>query len=252
MSTLDLKEYISELTTFHNRNRQGLGKFDIYILHKIGLKKSVSAYQLYSSLKSTKYAIAYKNMHKRIKRFHSNGLIQETKEIDRKHGSIYYRLTSLGILVFLFRFYFDLRSFEIPSKTNCVFEFMKYYKDDGFLQYFIIPYFGIGTLQNLTIESEISDKIKRYIDFCAHGINYVLYEGKLEKKVDELDKKREELSIEIMKNSSNDLVDGEKIQSYKRDITLLSKDMKFRKLVVNSKKTFDNHYNTFMNYSDNK
>lgn len=248
---MNVEEYISELIMFHNRNTQRIAQFDIYILYKIGLKKSMSAYQLHNSLKSTKYAIAYKNVHKRVKRFHSNGLIQKTREIDRKHGSIYYRLTSLGILVFLFRFYSDLQYFDIPSKSNCVFEFMKYYRNDGFFQLFIIPYFGIETLQNLTIESEISRKIIRYIDFCAHGINYVLHEDKLKMKIDDFNKKREELSNEIMKNSSDDLIGREKIQSYKHDITLLSKDMKFRKWVENSKKTFDYHYNTFMNYADN-
>lgn len=51
-----------------------------------------------------------------------------------------------------------------------------------------------------------------------------------------------------MKSSTNVLSDGEKMQSHKHDIIILSKDLKFRKLVMNSKKTLDDEYYTFMNY----
>jgi predicted transcriptional regulator with HTH domain len=67
---------------------------DIFAHHE-----SLSAYQVFSKLKSSFFESAYKNVHKRIQRLQSLLLIEEIKNktVRAKHGAKYYRLTEYGI-----------------------------------------------------------------------------------------------------------------------------------------------------------
>jgi len=136
-----------------------------------------SAYKLHSKMRNTTSpSMAYKNVHKRIRRMHQGGLIEEmTQPGGYKHGAINYRLTSRG-LVYLFSELFtpkDIRAVMVKYPTNSLFEF------------FVYDYFDRKTLEHSTVTlnsllqnyiAEGCQKIRVFVDsplVDAYGV----YEG---------------------------------------------------------------------------
>jgi hypothetical protein len=101
---VDYDSYISEISKYPNRNYR-LPPVASRMLVQFISHRYLSAYQIFRLLKNKgkKYEMAYKNVHKRIKKLHSLNLIETVdrksiKSVDEsKHHPIYYRLTTGGI-----------------------------------------------------------------------------------------------------------------------------------------------------------
>jgi hypothetical protein len=253
ISYSDIQEYTSLLTAMNAK--LGLTEFEIYLLYKIGTKEFISAYKLYNDLKSTKYSIAYKNIHKRIKKFYSQKLIEKIEKKDVRHGSIYYKLTSFGLMYILYIFPSNLNLDKIIDRKNYLLEILKYYKNDSFCKLFVSPFWDMKNL-NLVNDTGVLKKIIDYIGLCAQGIrdlidihdtNYSYYEGAVYNTTELFNETLEALAVKIMKDSSRN-IKSKKSDINKSDIFLLIKDKKFCQFLHQVKKQFDNDYDTFINY----
>src|SRR5215469_13683142 len=91
-----INEYIYLL---HPSSTKDVDRKSLDILEQFAWEKYLSAYQIYSNLKSTEMEMAYKNVNKRLNALLSSGLIHkiETDNINSKHSAIYYRLAEGGI-----------------------------------------------------------------------------------------------------------------------------------------------------------
>jgi hypothetical protein len=88
-----------------------------------------------------KPSLAYKNVHRRIRRIHEAGLIEEiTKQGGYKHGAINYRLTSRG-LMYLFS--------ELMTPKN-IHEIMLKYSQNTLFKFFVYGFFEKQTLTRST------------------------------------------------------------------------------------------------------
>jgi hypothetical protein len=129
-----------------------LGSREQFFLALIANEPS-SAYRLYSFLKSKRNSMAYKNVHKRVKRLEHLSLISEIKS-DSSHGSKFYKLTSEGLFYLLSRFS------RIPLT------WLIQYKDDVILKTLIFPYFEEHTLSIISVQREIS----HYLQECCQMV----------------------------------------------------------------------------------
>jgi len=253
ISESDVQEYILQLKSINSK--LGLTEFEIYLLHQIGTKEFISTYKLYSDLKSTEYSVAYKNIHKRIKKFYSQNLIEKIEKKDIRHGSIYYKLTSFGLVYILFIFPPSLNLDIITDKKNYILEIVKHYKNDSFCKLFISSFWDMKNLQ-LVNDTEISANIIDYIRLCANEIrlivdiddtDYLYYERKVYNATRRINETLEALAIKIMKDSSKS-IKSKNNDINKSDIYLLIKDKKFCQFLNQVKRQFDNDYDIFINY----
>jgi hypothetical protein len=129
-----------------------LGSREQFFLALIANEPS-SAYKLYSSLKSKRNSMAYKNVHKRVKRLEQLSLISEIKS-DSSHGAKFYRLTSEGLFYLLSKFP------RIPLT------WLIQYKDNVILKALIFSYFEERTLSLISVQREIS----HYLQECCQMV----------------------------------------------------------------------------------
>ena len=82
-----------------------VGDVPKYLLRPFIYNKRVSTYSCYKFMNSDGRKISYKNVHKRIKKLHSLGLIERLDGSEsNKHAAIFYRLSSFGV-------YFSIRNY---------------------------------------------------------------------------------------------------------------------------------------------
>lgn len=172
-------EYISDFLTPSGIK---VDSIDELLLWNI-MQGATSAYKLYSIGKdeNKKPSLAYKNVHRRIRRIHEAGLIEEiTKQGGYKHGAINYRLTSRG-LMYLFS--------ELMTPKN-IHEIMLKYSQNTLFKFFVYGFFEKQTLtqSTRTLEFLLQDyieegcqKIRLFVDSSLVE-NYNAYgdEGYLE------------------------------------------------------------------------
>jgi hypothetical protein len=155
---MNLNGYISDLRS---------QPIKIDLLEEICLQEildgNTSAYKIYSLFKTDKFGIghglAYKNVHKRIRRIHKGGLIEYIQRPGGyKHGAINYRLTSRG-LVYLFSELMtpkDIRVVMVKYPTNSLFKL------------FVYDYFDRKTLEHSTVT--LTSLLQNYIVECCQKI----------------------------------------------------------------------------------
>lgn len=108
----------------------------------------LTAYDIFKTLEKNNSKISYKNTHKKIQNLSKLKLIEKTHEDFHKHGSIFYKLTTLGV-------------FYILSLGGINTLYMKLYdlerfKEDEFFQFFVFPYFYKNTIFKLkSAENEL-------------------------------------------------------------------------------------------------
>lgn len=152
---MDADEYISEFLTVVPTSLDGTDEF---FLSQI-LSGYTSAYKLYSLLKKERYPMAYKNVHRRIRRIYEGGLIEENPQPGGyKHGAINYRLTSRG-LMYLFS--------ELITPNN-IHEVMLKYPKNTLFKLFIYDYFEKETLRHSTYT--LTSLLQNYIEECCQKI----------------------------------------------------------------------------------
>jgi len=149
-----LLEYI----LFFSRYEQvGLGPVEIQILIEFIFNKHLSTYSIYKNYKKNSLLkpMAYKNVHKRIKRLEQLNMIQSIDEIFEK-GAIHYEISTYGLL-------YLLGSSLIYNLEN-IFQ----YKDDIIIKSLILNYFEEKTIDSLiSFKDAISSKIIDYLYNCC-------------------------------------------------------------------------------------
>jgi hypothetical protein len=148
--------YMLEL---YRSNKQGIErKLDIYdLLIYFVFGEYTSTYAIYSNHKKQDRVISYKNVHKKVRRLFSLGLIKVAKR-SQKHGAIFYRLSTLGI--------FYLLSFRY--KIFSISYLVKNYGGDELLKLCIYPYFERSTLEAIQ-HNHVAHLILEYLaDCCEH------------------------------------------------------------------------------------
>lgn len=151
---MDVKGFISEAYKF---KRIELGSREQLFLTLIADEDSISAYKLHSLLKTKGISMAYKNVHKRVKRLEHLSLINEVKgggRGDSFHGAKFYRLTSEGLFYLLHRV-----SPILPG-------WLVRYNDSVILKTLLFPYFEESSLNLLGVNIEIG----RYLQGCCEII----------------------------------------------------------------------------------
>ena len=112
-------------------------------------KNYFSTYQCFKELNKQK-KIAYKNVHKNVKRLYQLGILKEISNTSlAKHGAIYYKLSSFGI-------YFTFLLHKINSLN--ISKLIENYPNDGLLEYFLYQF-----IEKKTVKEIKSDIILGYI-----------------------------------------------------------------------------------------
>jgi hypothetical protein len=174
--------YISSLDTACKKDP----KFDessLDILEHFVWKKCVSAYQIFSDLRSTTVLkMAYKNVNKRVNALLSASLIQEAEIVENnKHNAKYYKLTEYGIYrLFLHRVnsllvnQSDLRNRRLSLQyipINAL-TFFRNYSYSMLFEVFIYPYFRKESL--FAVGDRLLIELYRYLASCCKGIEKYL------------------------------------------------------------------------------
>lgn len=148
------------------------------LLTYFGETPATSTYQCHKRLneyyRHAGKSIVYKNVHKRIKKLYSLGLIDKVKQnnnagsnnegIDNqkgKHGAIYYSLTPAGLFYILKNHLRASLTIILDHKKNSLFEF------------YLFPIIDIRTIEKLTDE-HIERTIFDYLGNCCHTIDNLL------------------------------------------------------------------------------
>lgn len=127
------------------------------VLREFIEKSETSVYQIFKNLE---FPIAYKNVHKKVKRLQFLGLIEESEK-KMKHGAIYYRLTRFGI------FYTVLRGLWLPRELLST-SINAHRKDDLF-QELLFPYFEKDSLLRLK-SFFVTSAIISYLEECCASL----------------------------------------------------------------------------------
>src|SRR5919198_12726 len=170
------RECMSVLSYFSNRNAE-IGPVASVILRQFVTSPYLSTYQIYKSLKGTRDGhsnMAYKDVHKRIKRLDSLQLIEKVskEEIhtpwESIHAPIYYRLTTGGIFNLLYK----NKSFMIYKGRAKIFQ---NYANNIIFKTFLYPYFAQATLIKIK-SSYLFTEIFGYLLKCCEFTNALLEE----------------------------------------------------------------------------
>lgn len=164
------KRYMSEI---RNYKKLSLGETENLFINIFSTPNySYSAYEIFSILKKSPRPMAYKNVHKRVKRLDTLGLIREVEKSQR--NAIKYELTTRGL-------------FERLLIPNVDLTFLERNKESVILQNILFRFF-----EEITIH-EIGEAMK-YLRIYLHNSCYaILTLAETQKpKLDELDKEYEQ------------------------------------------------------------
>lgn len=113
---------------------------DAKILSLFLREKSLCSYDVSKLLKTDGTKVDYKNVHKKIWKLRDLELIEKWKVVAKRHGAIYYRLTSFGIRM-LFRFSKNIK-LDLHG-------FLDHYGNDDSLRILVFRYMNKETFQAL-------------------------------------------------------------------------------------------------------
>lgn len=152
-----IKSYVTLLSKSESVHKAP-GPVALDILEVFAQNDSLSAYDVFSKLKSTLIEMAYKNVHKIIHRLLSLDLLIETRRrgsFDNNHNAKYYKISEYGIFrLFLTRHQEILiNPFSLMSKERMIIEisygFIKYHHDCELIKTFMFPLMQIVHLELL-------------------------------------------------------------------------------------------------------
>jgi hypothetical protein len=176
MNTTRQVGYIFKIHGLYRKAPQ-IDPVSLNILIQFAWEKYLSAYNIFSRLKSTELQMAYKNVHKRIHELLSLNLIQETKTDKKdvnKHNAKYYNLTEYGIYqLFLHKLselsirQLDTIKFGEPPSSNTLVFFSNYHNSLLF-ESFLYPYFEKDTL--FAIGNYLLWNLYHYLANCCQRI----------------------------------------------------------------------------------
>jgi DNA-binding HxlR family transcriptional regulator len=130
-------QHISEYTSIISKYQPTvLGHVESLFLIKITGGHN-SAYSLFSQLKSQSTPMAYKNVHKRLKRLEQLKLIEQEEEQKFKRNAIYYKLTTFGLFYILSN---DPNSWKKDLLIK--------HRENIILKTLLYPYFEEHTIKN--------------------------------------------------------------------------------------------------------
>jgi hypothetical protein len=130
------------------------------------LRGTSSAYQIFSRLKKEKdmSPIAYKNVHRRIKKLLELNMIEEIKTQNGfKHGARNFRLNTRGI-VYIFS------ELGVPHKNEIL---LSYYSENTLFKTFLYPYLETNTIKSATYS--LLKVIENYLEECCRITRYALH-----------------------------------------------------------------------------
>ena len=170
-----LKEYIYKIQKSYRKSPE-IDSVSLNILEHFAWENCLSAYKVYSQLKSTRLEMAYKNVNKRVYTLLSTDLIQKVEineDNSNKHNAKYYKLTEYGIFqLFLKRLYaiqinqLDLRKYNKISSNTVT--FLQNYQNIMLFECFIYPYFEKDTL--FAVGYYLLSDLYRYLTNCCGRI----------------------------------------------------------------------------------
>lgn len=157
------KRFISEVT---NYNEISLGSREREFLQLIALNKSRSSYDIFSYLKDNNErdkkesysTMAYKNVHKRMKRLEALGLIEKI-ELELQHRAIKYRLTARGLFQCLLE----------NLAYACLFS-DKGYNENIILQTILYQFFELETIKNFLNFRPRMNLLNLYLRNCCQAL----------------------------------------------------------------------------------
>jgi hypothetical protein len=157
---MDVYGYICEVVKF-KEIPLGIDSLEEQFLHHI-LHGHKNAYQMRSLLKKEGTPMAYKNVHRRIKKLFEANLIEEIKiEGGFKHGARNYKLTTRG-LVYIFS--------ELGAVLNI--NKISTYSENILFKTLVYPYFERNTIKYATYS--LIGLIESYLEECCQITRYAL------------------------------------------------------------------------------
>jgi len=217
---------------------------------------SFSAYKIYSHLKDIEDFIAYKNVHLKIRKMFSCGLIEEV-EGKYFHGAKFYRISPNGWFNLILRGVFNYAPI-------CKLAITKYYDDNIIFKTFIYPYFEKKTLRQfpdstiglylynccqttvLSIEAWKPDGEKIF-EVSEDKILEDIIKGKYSMGILDINESiADELDLQIKSFLFEQIITNSRMQS------VLSKDKKFMAAIENIEKQFRREYSKLMELKNNK
>jgi hypothetical protein len=148
-----LKKYIYIIQKPYRKSSE-IDSVSLDILEHFAWENCLSAYNIYSKLKSTRLEMAYKNVNKRVYTLLSTDLVQKVEINDdnsNKHNAKYYKLTEYGIFQLFLKKreailinQLDARKYSKISVNTVT--FLHNYRNIMLFECFIYPYFEKDTL----------------------------------------------------------------------------------------------------------
>jgi hypothetical protein len=250
---MDTNGYISEFLSVESTRIDGLDEF--FLSHI--LSGYTSVYKLHSLIKTEPWnmSMAYKNVHKRIRRIYKGGLIEEIpKPGGYEHGAINYRLTSRG-LMYLFS--------ELITPKN-IHEIMIKYPKNSLFKFFVYNYFEKETVEHST--QTLTSLLQNYMVECCQKIRlfvdsklveyYGAYAGKGYLEQENVLKYMLAYQLEWHKRSfilkvatlKNELIDwrDERANDRQETLELLANDKKFMAALEKYGGEFQKGYDTLI------
>ena len=253
---MDYSKYMSEISTYQ---RIELEDTERSFLFKI-INGQDSAYKILSYFKLRRQTMSYKNIQYILRRLQELYLIEEVRGKFLR-GTIYYRLTTLG----LFHIFSKMASY--PP------ELLIKYKDNIILKTLIYPYFEEETIKHCT--ARFYSAIIQYLRECCQTTLYSLDTIKSTSNTEDKEIQANQLEFDlgwhtkalgfklaVIYNESNMLItnpdvsnDNARIALYELENgmkTLLSKDARFMSLILALKKEFEDGYKELINLKKGK
>lgn len=173
-----IRSYAQSLKGVWNKGKAP-GPVALDILEMFAHNESLSTYEVFSRLRSTRLKMAYKNVHKIIQRLSSLNLLIKTRglRLDRNyHNAKYYKLTELGIFrLFVIRpegIIADRMSFESSRTIIMDKESFKFLGNSNLFKTFISPLVEIKSLPAQDISFLL--RVREYLHQCCKVIEDVL------------------------------------------------------------------------------
>lgn len=193
-----------------------------------------SASLLFNLLKEEKTSMAYKNVHKRVDRLFTLGLIKKFKEKhgDRwKHNAIRYEITDFGI--------FQRLMIVFPHQVT-VAPLIRH-KNSIVLQNLLYRHFESETVVKFSLANRAQLFLARYLKKCCEGIIDIAEKGQGDLSSEAF----EVLIFGHIDNEAKDLARNLVFEASYEDqflpIDFLKRDKKFMSLLQEVKKDFDNY-----------
>jgi hypothetical protein len=157
---MDLLGYINEITRVRFYPSR-IDAIDEHLLSNI-LKGDTSVYKLYSKLKEERHPMAYKNVHRRIKKLFESNLIEEIKAEDGfKHGARNYKVATRGLIYLFSQAY-------VPHEKSIFLS----YSENVLFRTFVYPYFERRTIKSATYG--LYRLIRNYLEQACQTTRYAL------------------------------------------------------------------------------